>query len=437
MATAASLSGGRVPSFLGRVVGMLVAPWREWEVVAHEATTVRDIYLGYVAPLAAIGVVASFVANTVVGADIGPTRVRAGVPAGVAAALVRYALAFAAVALLARIAVVLAPRFGGAGDRIVGLRIVAYSLTAAWVAAALTAAPQLHVLAGVLSLYSAFVLFAGLRVVMRCTEGWAIFLAAILSVIALVFAALATPVASFTTGLTGLGSPAPGARDRAWVAGAASSLVATMVAQSNADDRGRVVDSIGSVVGMGADFVRDAIAGTSSGGQGDATLDRVASEFAMVAAGGKKFELVRPDALAAVLPQTVAGMPRASVTALIEAPLFTLKGSVVRARYERGDAHVELEVGDMGELSGLARLYAWFDPALSKTTGTAYERHGRIGGRYFQERFDERDGSGKFGVMIDDRFAVGARGKGVTLATLHDAVAAVDRASVAALAKAR
>jgi hypothetical protein len=90
------------------------------EVVAHEATTVRDIYLGYVAPLAAIGVVASFVANTVVGADIGPTRVRAGVPAGVAAALVRYALAFAAVALLARIAVVLAPRFGGAGDRIVG-----------------------------------------------------------------------------------------------------------------------------------------------------------------------------------------------------------------------------------------------------------------------------------------------------------------------------
>jgi len=45
--------------------------------------------------------------------------------------------------------------------------------------------------------------------------------------------------------------------------------------------------------------------------------------------------------------------------------------------------------------------------------------------------------SGKFGVMIDDRFAVGARGKGVTLATLHDAVAAVDRASVAALAKAR
>jgi hypothetical protein len=110
----------------------------------------------------------------------------------------------------------------------------------------------------------------------ECTEGWAIFLAAILSVIALVFAALATPVASFTTGLTGLGSPAPRARESRPVCcrRAASSLVATMVAQSNADDRGRVVDSIGSVVGMGADFVRDAIAGTRAGVRGDATLDR-------------------------------------------------------------------------------------------------------------------------------------------------------------------
>jgi hypothetical protein len=44
-----------------------------------------------------------------------------------------------------------------------------------------------------------------------------------------------------------------------------------------------------------------------------------------------------------------------------------------------------------------------------------------------RKRFDERDGSGKFGVMIADRFAVGAQRKGVTLATLHDAVAAVDR----------
>ena len=54
-----------------------MAPWREWTLVAHEPTTARDIYLGYVAPLAAIGAIAPFVANTVIGVDTGPTHVRA------------------------------------------------------------------------------------------------------------------------------------------------------------------------------------------------------------------------------------------------------------------------------------------------------------------------------------------------------------------------
>ena len=79
---------------------MVVAPWREWTDVARETTTMRDIYFGYVAPLAAIGAIAPFVANVVIGADTGPTRVRAGIPAGIAAVLVRYALSFLAVAIL-------------------------------------------------------------------------------------------------------------------------------------------------------------------------------------------------------------------------------------------------------------------------------------------------------------------------------------------------
>jgi hypothetical protein len=435
MAGAASLPAGHVPSFLGRVGRMLVAPWREWETVAGEGTTARDLYVGYVAPLAAIGAVASLVASTVVGVDVGATRVRAGIPAGVAAALLRYALAFAAVALLARIAASLAPRFGGQGDRVVALRVVVYSLIPAWLAAALNATPALQVIAAVLALYSAFVLFVGLRTVMRCPEGWAIFLAGILSALAWVFGALATPVASFTAGLAGIGSPAPGARDRAYAAGAATSLLATMVLESDARDRRRVFDAVGSVAGLGAGFVRDIVG--DGNGDGDALLDRVAAEAATVAAGGRKFELVPPESLIPLLPPTVAGMPRVSATALIDAPVFTLKGSIARARYERGSAHVELELGDMGELWGVVRLIARFDPLFEKTSASVRERSGRIDGRYFQEKFDERDGSGKFGRLLDDRFAVAARGSGVTLAALHEAVEAVDAAAVVALGRTR
>jgi hypothetical protein len=212
MAEAAALPSGHVPSFFGRVAGIVFAPWREWADVAQESTTARDLYLGYVAPLAAIGVVATFVANVLIGLDVGAMRVRAGIPAGVAAGLVHYALAFVAVALLARITAALAPRFGGTADRNLALRIVVYSLIPAWLVAALAVAPALHALALVLALYGVFVLFLGLRTAMRCPEGWAIFLAAILSGLALVFAALASPIASFATGLAALGSPRAGAR---------------------------------------------------------------------------------------------------------------------------------------------------------------------------------------------------------------------------------
>jgi hypothetical protein len=201
-----------------------------------------------------------------------------------------------------------------------------------------------------------------------------------------------------------------------------------MLAESDANDRGRVFEAIGAVAGVGADFVRNIVGGKTGGG--DDMLDRVTVQAATVAAGGKKFELVKPDLFIPFLPHTVAGMPRVSAAALYDAPLFTLKGSMARARYARGDSYVEFELGDMGELSGLARVFAWFDPAFTKTSGCVHERSGRTGGRYFQERFDERDGSGKFGLMFDDRFAVAARGSGVMLAALHDAVNAVDRAGV-------
>jgi hypothetical protein len=426
--TAASLQGGSVPSFFGRVAGMVVAPWREWETVAHEPTTAGDIYIGYVAPLTAIGAIAPFLAHTVIGVDAGPTHVRAGIPAGVVAVLIRYALSFLAVALLSRVAAMLA----GNVERIVGLRIVAYSLTAAWLAAALEVVPALALVALALSLYSVFILFTGLRAVAQLTEGWALLGAVALSALAFGLTLLAQPIVSFSTGLIGIGSPVAGPRDRAYIAGAATSLVAIVIARSDSDDRGRMVDAVGSIGGMGVDFVRDII--DSGGNKSDASLERVAAELAKIAAGGKQFQPVDPAVFLRFLPPTVAGMPRVSATSTYDSPIFGLKGSVARARYEGGDAHVEVEIGDMAEFFGVARVFTWVDPALSKTTGTAHEQSGRREGRYFQERFDSRDGSGKFGLMVADRFAVGARGSGITLATLHDTVVPIaDQVSVWAI----
>ena len=60
-------------------------PGAEWRVIASDPTSARDIYLGYVAPLAAIGIIAAFIGSTVIGGATGPLTVRTGIYPSLAA----------------------------------------------------------------------------------------------------------------------------------------------------------------------------------------------------------------------------------------------------------------------------------------------------------------------------------------------------------------
>ena len=95
-------AGGRVPTLLGRVKGILLHPGAEWRVIASDPTSARDIYLSYVAPLAAIGIVAAFIGSTVIGVATGPVTERTGIYPSLAAAVVHLALTLAGVYVLAR-----------------------------------------------------------------------------------------------------------------------------------------------------------------------------------------------------------------------------------------------------------------------------------------------------------------------------------------------
>src|SRR6266496_4741326 len=77
-----------------RVKAILLTPTTEWPVIEQEATTAADIYKGYVAPLAAIGAVASFIGLSVIG--IGGFF-RVGFTAGLVHAIVAYLLTFVVV----------------------------------------------------------------------------------------------------------------------------------------------------------------------------------------------------------------------------------------------------------------------------------------------------------------------------------------------------
>jgi Yip1 domain/zinc-ribbon domain len=161
---ATPLSSEAVSRLIERVKAILLTPATEWPVIEREATSAVDIYKGYVAPLAAIGAVASFIGLSLVG--IGGFF-RVGLMAGLLHTVVAYLLTFVVVFVVALLVDTLAPTFGGQRDSLRALKVTAYSYTPAWVAAVLNIVPALAVLGLIAALYGLYLLYLGLPVLMR------------------------------------------------------------------------------------------------------------------------------------------------------------------------------------------------------------------------------------------------------------------------------
>lgn len=150
-----------------RVKRILLSPRTEWAVIDAERATPAALYTGYIAPLAAIGPVAQLIGNSVLGNPT-PFGVRERAPFGSAllGAILSYALMLAGTYLLALIIDALAPTFSAQRSKIQALKLAAYSLTAVWLAGTFALIPELRPL-GLLSLYSLFLLYVGLPVLMK------------------------------------------------------------------------------------------------------------------------------------------------------------------------------------------------------------------------------------------------------------------------------
>lgn len=150
-----------------RVKNILLTPRTEWPVIAAEPATVGSLYAGYIIPLAAIGPVAQAIGYSVFGVTVpmmGTYRTPVG--SAITGAVVTFALTLVGVYVLALVIDLLAPTFNGTRDQMQALKVAAYSSTASWLAGIFALIPGLRVL-GILGLYSLFLLYLGLPVLMR------------------------------------------------------------------------------------------------------------------------------------------------------------------------------------------------------------------------------------------------------------------------------
>lgn len=147
-----------------RVRALLRSPSRVWPVIAGEATDAQSIYTGYVMILAAIPAVAGFVGLSLIGAP----GLRVPVGTGLGHMLVSWVLSLVLVWVVALIVDAMAPVFGGTRNRLAALKLVAYGSTASFIGGIFNLVPVLAVLGLVLALYSIYLIYTGLPVLMQC-----------------------------------------------------------------------------------------------------------------------------------------------------------------------------------------------------------------------------------------------------------------------------
>jgi hypothetical protein len=150
-----------------RIKRILLSPRTEWPVIDAEPTTPAQLYTGYIMPLAAVGPIARIIGYSVFGITVpfvGTYRVPIGT--AITSSLVSYVLTLAGIYVLALIIDGMAPTFNGQRSPIQALKLAAYSSTAAWVAGIFLLVPGLRLLT-VLGLYSFYLLYLGLPVLMR------------------------------------------------------------------------------------------------------------------------------------------------------------------------------------------------------------------------------------------------------------------------------
>lgn len=149
-----------------RAKDILLTPAAEWDKIAAETHTVKDLYTGWIMILAAIPAVASFIGLSIIGAGAFGISFRVPVVNGISHAIATYLLSLASVYVFALVIDALSPGFGGQKDFMQAFKVAAFAPTASWLAGIFGILPALSILS-LLGLYSLYLLYVGLPRLMK------------------------------------------------------------------------------------------------------------------------------------------------------------------------------------------------------------------------------------------------------------------------------
>ena len=404
-------------NLIERAKNICLSPKTEWEVISAETTETQALMLGYVAPLAAIGAVAGFVGNSIIGhSSFFLGNYRTPIFMGLGIAVLTFVMAFVAVFVLSLIINALAPTFGGEKNSAQALKVAVYSYTPAWIVGIFYLIPGLSILA-VLGLYALYLLYLGLPKLMKSPEDKAIGYTAVVVICAIV---LSIVIGVLTTCIGGAGMLASGA-------------LGGMSGRSSGSD---IVVDKDSPIGKLQDFSKSMEAAGKKMETAEKSGDQAAQMAAATGAlgallgGGKNVEAIGVDQLKAFIPDTLAGLAKKSSKAEKNG-MAGLMVSKAEATYgDDSGKSIELELSDTGGASGLMGLAASMNVQGEKEDQYGSERTTKVNGRMITEKVSKSGGANEYSVVVGGRFVVSAKGRGLSIGDVRNAVTSMDLAKL-------
>lgn len=188
-------------NFVARATGLLLQPSQEWRRIDRGPADMGGLFV-YAAVLAAIGPLAALIGGQLFPITLFGAPLRTPLVGAVIAAAAGYVMALGGVYVLGLVIDALAPSFGGVRDRVRAMQVAVYGSTASWLAGVFGLFPALAIL-GVVGLYSLFLLYRGLPVLMRAPADKALGYTAVVILAAIAVAiAIGMVVAAVTSAFT-------------------------------------------------------------------------------------------------------------------------------------------------------------------------------------------------------------------------------------------
>ena len=379
-------------ALLQRVLDILMRPRETWLQINAEDSNPGRIYLGYLVFLAAIPAVAGFIGYSLVGVGAFGISVRVPVVQGLVSMVVGYVLSLAMVYVMALIANTLAPRFQAQQDMGSAFKLVAYASTAGMLGGVFSILPSLAMLGLLAALYSVYLIFTGIPVLMKAPQekaaGYTVALV-VCGIVAGLVVGLATSLV--TPGARGLGGGIAGMGDT-------GSVTMKVPGTDIKIDTGRLEEATRKMEEAQAKGDTQAAA-------------KAATEMMGAALGGKGGEPFTPQLLREALPERFGDLPRTAIEARSESAMG-MQFTHVSAQYTHEDKEVEIQIQDLGAIPALRMAMAgWATTIAESENADEVERIYRQGEMSIKESYRKDGSSADLALMLPNGVMVQAYGR--------------------------